>query len=122
MRWIVPAVAMVLGSGLLVPDAVRAAPEVIGLKDGHQVVGEVVAEKPNALYVDLGFDLLRIPREQVVHRGKPGESGAANGPSPRAGDSDSTGFCTWTSPTRRHIDPPPVPCSAFAYSPNISVH
>ena len=33
----------------------------ISLKDGHQVTGEIVAEKPNALYVDLGFDILRDP-------------------------------------------------------------
>jgi serine protease Do len=92
MRWIVPAAVTAFGSWLLGSAAVRAGPEVIGLKDGHQVTGEVVAEKPNALYVDLGFDLLRIPREQIVHRGKPGESSPAVGTSSRAADSDPTGF------------------------------
>ena len=29
----------------------------------------------------LGFDLLRIPREQIVHRGKPGQSSPAAGAS-----------------------------------------
>ena len=53
------------------------AAEVIGLKDGHEVTGEVVAEKTNALFVDLGFDIVRIPRDQVVRRGKPGEADPA---------------------------------------------
>lgn len=50
-----------------------ALADVIELKDGHQVTGEVLAEKANALFVDLGFDVLRIPRDQIVRRGKPGE-------------------------------------------------
>jgi serine protease Do len=55
----------------------------------------VVAEKANALYVDLGFDILRIPRDQVVHRGKPGEGGAPAMAAARGGDADPTGF--WSS-------------------------
>jgi serine protease Do len=51
--------------------------EVIVLKDGHQVVGEVVSEKTAAVYVDLGFDLLRIPRDQIADRHKPGAKVAA---------------------------------------------
>ena len=43
------------------PRPPRRRSEVIELKDGHQVVGEVVAEKPNALFVDLGFDIVRVP-------------------------------------------------------------
>jgi len=45
-----------------------AASEVIELKDGHQVVGEVVAEKANFLFVDLGFDIVKIPKDQVLRR------------------------------------------------------
>ena len=59
---------------LLGPFASAAVFETLILKDGHRVTGEVVAEKQDALYVDLGFDLLRIPRDQVVRRGKPGEA------------------------------------------------
>lgn len=70
------------------------APEVIELKDGQQVLGEVVAEKPAALYVDLGFDVIRIPKEQVVRRGKPDAEGrlatAAAGPR----EDDGRGFYT----------------------------
>ena len=64
------------------------------LKDGHQVTGEVVAEKPNALYVDLGFDILRIPRDQSS-RGKPGEAGAPARPrAPRGSRPTRPGFFT----------------------------
>ncbi|MHC5540188.1 S1C family serine protease [Singulisphaera rosea] len=89
MRLVTPvsAVLVVLSVG-----SAWGAPEVIGLKDGHQVVGEVVAEKPSALYIDLGFDVLRIPRDQVVHRGKPEASGSASPSTGRAIDSDPTGF------------------------------
>jgi serine protease Do len=44
--------------------------EWIVLKEGQQVVGPIVAEKSGALYVDLGFDIIRIPRDQVVERRK----------------------------------------------------
>jgi serine protease Do len=91
MRWVLPVLAAFVGT-LLLPATGWAAREVIALKDGHQVTGEVVAEKPNALYVDLGFDILRIPREQVVHRGKPGADGAATPASARVADADPTGF------------------------------
>src|SRR3954465_6585219 len=94
MRWGVSIAAAAFAGVLLGPVAGWCAVEVIGLKDGHQVTGEVVAEKANALYVDLGFDILRIPRDQVVHRGKPGEGGAAAA-GPRASDADPTGF--WSS-------------------------
>ena len=82
-----------LGLVLAAAAAGWAGPEVISLKDGHQVTGEVIAEKPHALYVDLGFDVLKIPRDQVVSRGKPGAPGvAASAPSFRAEETDPTGF------------------------------
>ncbi|QEH37191.1 Putative serine protease HhoA precursor [Aquisphaera giovannonii] len=56
-----------------VPGIAEAAYETLVLKDGQRITGEVVAEKQNALYVDLGYDLLRIPRDQVVRRTKAGE-------------------------------------------------
>src|SRR5437879_445740 len=95
MRGFVPVAVTALGGLLAGFGVVEAAPELIGLRDGHQVTGEVVAEKANALYVDLGFDILRIPRDQVVHRGKPGEGGAAASSSsagPRTSDADPSGF------------------------------
>ena len=44
--------------------------ETVILKDGQRVVGEIVADRPAAIYVDLGYDILRIPRDQVLRRAK----------------------------------------------------
>jgi serine protease Do len=92
MRWYAPVACAVVGLFGLVPTTGLKASEVIGLKDGHQVTGEVVAEKSNALYVDLGFDILRIPRDFIVNRGKPGQGGRSEPPSSRATEADPTGF------------------------------
>ncbi len=70
-----------------------AEDEVIVLKSGHQVVGEVLADKPTWLYVDIGFDVLRVPKDQIAQRRKPGDAPTAVGAS--AGvirEVDSTGF------------------------------
>jgi serine protease Do len=101
MRWFVPVAVTAVGGLLSLSGGrqVEAAPELIGLRDGGQVTGEVVAEKANALYVDLGFDILRIPRDQVVHRGKPGEAHAPTSAAARAGDADPTGF-SFSGPLR----------------------
>ena len=62
--------------------------------DGHQVVGEVVLEKSNAIYVDLGFDVIKIPRDQIISRKKSGQTVVvAVAPAPAASaDIDPTGF------------------------------
>ncbi len=74
------------------PPAV-ATPDVIELKDGHQVVGEVIAEKPNTLIVDLGFDVLKIPKDQVASRRKSTEvAKVAAGSVVSSSDLDPTGF------------------------------
>lgn len=68
--------------------------ETIILKDGQRITGEVVAEKSNALYMDLGYDLLRVPRDQVLRRAKVGEAEAGvRGPA-RALETDASGFYT----------------------------
>jgi serine protease Do len=80
---------------LLGAHAGGAAADVIELKDGHQVVGEVLAEKANALFVDLGFDILRIPRDQIVRRGQAGDKAppaAAVAFSADVDDQDTTPF------------------------------
>ena len=70
-----------------------APPDVIDLKDGHQVVGEVIAEKATALFVDLGFDVLKIPKDQVSSRRKTTESAPATASgTTSAVDDDPTGF------------------------------
>src|SRR5438128_2432475 len=101
MRWFVPVAVTALGGWPLLSGGgrVEAAPELIGLRDGHQVTGEVVAEKANALYVDLGFDILKIPRDQVIHRGKPGEGSASAAAATHVNDADPTGF-SFSGPLR----------------------
>jgi serine protease Do len=89
------AAAALLGLGCLVgpSGATAAEPEVIELKDGHQVTGEVVAEKASALFVDLGFDVVKIPKDQIVNRRKRGEASPAGSAGPVvATDSDPKGF------------------------------
>ena len=93
MRWVVPVAAAALGGLLASVSPAGAASEIIELKDGHQLVGEVVAEKQNALFVDLGFDIVKVPKDQVVGRRKGDEAAkAAPGPAGAASDADPTGF------------------------------
>ncbi|MDG3005242.1 S1C family serine protease [Paludisphaera mucosa] len=66
--------------------------ETIFLKDGQRVVGDVVAEKPEALYVDLGYDLLKVPRESIARRAKGEEAGAVVAAAPGATTVDASGF------------------------------
>jgi serine protease Do len=68
--------------------------EVVILKDGQQVTGEIVSDKPNALYVDLGYDILRIPRDQIARRTKVNEVVAGGKASARGSELDSSGFYT----------------------------
>jgi serine protease Do len=77
--------------GAVSPVAWSSDHETLTLKDGQRITGEVVAEKQNALYVDLGYDLLRIPRDQVARRAKGDDAGAA--PAAQAApETDPTGF------------------------------
>ena len=93
MRWVVPVAAVALVGLLAGASPVLAGSEVIELKDGHQVVGEVVAEKANALFVDLGFDIVKVPKDQVVSRRKGDEvAKSAAGPSGPALEVDPAGF------------------------------
>jgi serine protease Do len=95
MRWSVTVAAAAFGA-IFWPAARSPAAQVdvVELKDGHQVVGEVVHEKSNAIYVDLGFDVIRIPRDQIISRKKPGQAVAvAIAAAPAVSlDADPTGF------------------------------
>lgn len=82
-------------SGLLACHAACGAEfETVILKDGQRIVGEVVAEKANALYVDLGYDLIRIPRDQVLRRAKNDETDAGRRAPARTPELDTTGLYT----------------------------
>jgi serine protease Do len=66
--------------------------ETVILKDGQRIVGEVVAEKPTALYIDLGYDLLRVPRDQVLRRAKGDDTAASSAAAPRGVEMHASGF------------------------------
>src|SRR5262245_39193741 len=68
--------------------------ETVMLKDGQRVVGEIVAERPAAIYVDLGYDILRIPRDQVVRRVKGTDAAGGLRTSARTTEEDPSGFYT----------------------------
>src|SRR5262249_45154143 len=66
----------------------RADHELIVLKDGYQIVGDVIAEKAGSLTVDLGFDVVKVPRDQVVERRKAGAPAPTPGPAREAAPAD----------------------------------
>jgi serine protease Do len=81
--------------GLFAAATLEAAGfETIFLKDGQRVIGEVVAEKPTALYIDLGYDLLRVPRDQVLRRtkGTDAPSSSNSQSAPRGVELHASGF------------------------------
>jgi serine protease Do len=83
------------GLGVLACRAAAARGfETLVLKDGQKITGEVVAEKGTALYVDLGYDLLRVPRDQVARRTKTDLVDPPARPSARGAALDTTGFFT----------------------------
>jgi serine protease Do len=89
------AIALASFSWAVLPAGRAAEYETVILKDGQRITGEVVAEKPTALYVDLGFDILRIPRDQVVRRTKSDDSAAIAKGTVRGGtELDPSGFFT----------------------------
>ena len=55
--------------GALVSSA-RAA-EIVELKSGHVIQGDVLKEQSDALYVDIGIDVIRVPRDQIRARRQP---------------------------------------------------
>ena len=72
----------------------RAAPEVerVVLKGGSQIVGEVLAEKAEAIYVDVGYDLIKVPIDQILRRGDPGEAAPAASPASAFTSGPADGF------------------------------
>lgn len=46
--------------------------DVIELKSGHKIEGDVLKETVDTLLVDVGFDVLRVPLDKVRTRTKPG--------------------------------------------------
>ena len=42
--------------------------EVIDLKSGHRIVGDVLKEQADAIYVDIGINILRVPLDEIKSR------------------------------------------------------
>ncbi len=82
------ALCLVLGTW----TTAQTSDELVVIKDGRQVVGPVVVEKPGYIYVDLGYELLRIPRDQIVERRKPDEAPKVVAEQGPRVDSDPSGF------------------------------
>jgi serine protease Do len=58
-----------LALGMLVAlTGAAPAAEIIELKSGHAVEGEIIKERPDELIVDIGIDIIRIPLERVARR------------------------------------------------------
>jgi serine protease Do len=68
------------------------AQERIDLKGGRILVGEVLTEKEQAIYVDLGFDVLRVPRDQVASRRPVTEAEGLAPTATRGGETSQDGF------------------------------
>jgi serine protease Do len=88
-------IAAALGFVSASMPALRAGEfETVILKDGQRVIGEIVAERPTAVYVDLGYDILRIPKDQVQRRVKGVEGVSSGGPRAiaRSVEEDGSGF------------------------------
>lgn len=86
MSWGTPLLLTVL----LTASEPAHAFETIELKSGHAVQGEVLKETPQELILDLGVDVLRIPREQVSRRYTPGSEPAIPASEPETpGDPDA---------------------------------
>lgn len=61
--------AMLLVAALWCGVAERAVGgEIIRLKSGHSLEGEVLKEQSEALYVDIGIDVVRVPVDQILSR------------------------------------------------------
>src|SRR5262245_39184352 len=90
MHGLTPIVALVIG--LIANSPAWAGFETLILKDGQRITGEVVAEKQNALYVDLGYDLLRIPRDQIARRTKVDEAVRSAGSASQGVENDPSGL------------------------------
>lgn len=48
--------------------AVPAQAEIIRLKTGHSLEGDVLKEQADAIYVDIGIDVIRVPLNQIQSR------------------------------------------------------
>lgn len=58
----------VLGLSLLLLFSAELDAEVIRLKSGHRLDGDVLKEQADAIFVDIGIDVIRVPVTQIQSR------------------------------------------------------
>ncbi|MBM80822.1 MAG: peptidase S1 [Planctomycetaceae bacterium] len=61
-------IAALIVFGLLLTDSAQG--DVIELKSGHKIEGEVLKERTGEILVDIGIDILRIPLSKIKSRSK----------------------------------------------------
>ena len=49
--------------------------EIVELKTGHKIEGDVLKQQADILFIDIGIDVLRVPLNQIKARIAPNESG-----------------------------------------------
>ncbi|MFG0297806.1 MAG: S1C family serine protease [Maioricimonas sp. JB045] len=70
VRFALPALraATLLAATLLASARPAEAREIIELRTGHSLTGEVLKETDRELYIDIGVDVVRVPTEQIRQR------------------------------------------------------
>lgn len=66
------AILVTLATSLLVHSAALA--DVIELKTGHKIEGDVLKQQADTLYVDIGIDVIKVPLNQIKSRHEAKES------------------------------------------------
>jgi serine protease Do len=61
-------IGLIVGLVLSVAPRLVRADELIELKTGQMIRGEVLKEKPDAIYVDIGVTVVAVPRDQIAQR------------------------------------------------------
>jgi serine protease Do len=79
---------------LLLAAATPVYADVLEMKTGQKIEAPVLKEGPDALYVDLGFDVVRVPTAMISKRNHKSDSG----PPPGAAETDC--FLTGRLPVR----------------------
>ncbi len=86
--WLIALAFTLLGAG-------GSRAETIQLKDHNRISAPVIKESADHVYVDLGFDILKIPRNVIASIDAPGASAQ---PAPSAMPSESKGLYTLGNP------------------------
>jgi serine protease Do len=66
--------------------ALPARADVVVLKGGQKLVGDIVAERPEKLYVDVGVTVIAVPKEDILEYGYGDKSETSNPPVEHEGE------------------------------------